>query len=221
MTLHRVFGSGAPYAQDAPTDGTPSIRLAGLFYLLAGQTWECVGGRVHIPTSAPIQSADIRIMAWAGAHESPILLDDPPLRQVDTVTPSTAGWAEVEWEPFDVVGGTTAVAIGYEFLGAPAGTYLFTARAAVGDDAVQAADGSPFFFAEYAYTGGRGRFKIGAGGTGNSSAWYGADIVLDDGVVTEPKALTAYWNDGGVQASGQLYYNAGGGATPVLGVAKG
>jgi hypothetical protein len=220
MTLHRVFGAGQPYAQEVFTDGTPNIRLASLFYLLAGQTWQCVGGRVYIPTSAPIQSTGIRVMAWTGAHETPIDIGAAPLRSADAVTLGSAGWVEVSWAPFDVVGGVTAVAVGYEFL-TQVSTYLYTAAAAVGADPVQAADGSPFYFAEQAYTGGRSRFKIGADPVGPAPFWYGSDIVLDDGVSTGPEPLTAYWNDGGVQRSGELYYNAGAGAAPVVGVAKG
>lgn len=219
MTLHRVWGSAQPYAQAAPTDGTPNIRLASIFYLLAGQTWPCVGGRVSIPTSAPIQSTDIRIMAWTGVHETPIDIGVAPLRSAVVTTPPAAGWAEASWAPFDVVGGTTAVAIGYEFV-TQASTYLFTGLAPVGTDPVQALDGSPFYLAESGYTGGRGRFKIGTGGTGASTAWYGADIVLDDGVSGGPEPLSAYWNDGGVQRSGLLYYNAGAGALPVVEVAQ-
>ena len=203
MTLHRVWGSSAPYAQDAPTDGTPFIRLASLFYLLAGQTWTCVGGRVHVPSSGPLSSG-VRIMAWTGAHESPIDTGATPLRSVDTVTPGSAGWVEVTWAPFDVIGGTTAVAIGYEFLTAVS-TYLFTGMATLGPDAIQALDGSPLYFAEQAYTGGRSRFKIGSGGVGNSSAWYGSDILLDDGVDDGPDPLVAGMLVGGVWRQGVLY----------------
>lgn len=217
MTLHRIWGSAQPYPQTAPTDGDPFIRLAAIFYMTAGQTWGCVGGRVHIPSSGPLSSG-IRIMAWTGVHETPIELGDAPLRSVETVTPSSAGWAEVSWAPFDVIGGTTAVAIGYEFTAAPA-TYLFTSLADVGTPFVQAADGSPLYLAESGYTGGRGRFKIGAGASATSSGnWYGADIVMDDGETTEPEPLVAGMLVGGVWRQGVLY--AGQQPNPVTGAAK-
>jgi hypothetical protein len=186
------------------TDGTPNIRLACLFYLLAGQTWTCVGGRVHIPAAGPLSSG-IRIMAWHGLHENPIDLGVSPVRSVETITPASAGWVEVGWPPFNVVGGATAVAIGYEFITA-ASTYLFTGSATIADpEPIQSLDGSPFFFAEQAYTGGRSRFKIGADPVGPAPHWYGADVVLDDGESTGPEPLIAGMMVGGVWRQGILY----------------
>lgn len=220
MSLHRIFGSGQPYPQSVFDDGTPNIRLSSLFYLLAGQTWRCVGGRVHVPSTGPASSA-ISILAWTGAHESPIDLGSTPLRAVESTTPPAGGWVEVEWEPFDVVGGATAVAIGYEFVAQPS-TYIYAGPAAIGDtDPIQAIDGSPAYFAEQAYTGGRSRFKIGAGAAVSSPAWYGSDIVLDDGLDPEPEPVELFWNDAGEQRSGRLYYNPGTGAVPVTAIAKG
>lgn len=213
---HTVFGPAQPYGQSAPTDGTPSIRLASIFYLLAGQTWPCTGGRVFIPNFPGVLNTGIRIMAWTGAHETPIALtDETRLRSVDAVTPAVSGWAEVEWAPFDVVGGATAVAIGYEFLTAVS-TYLFTSAAAVGTDAVQAVDGSPLFLAEQGYTGGRSRFRSPAasGSTGNSLGWYGSDIITDDGA--DPEGITGVYND----QSGQLWVLHDGTPKPVLSAVK-
>jgi len=215
VTLHRIWGSAQPYPQSVFDDGTPSIRLACLFYLLAGQTWPCVGGRVYIPGAGPLASG-IRIMAWTGAHESPIDIGAAALRSVETVTPGSAGWVEVSWAPFDVIGGTTAVAIGYEFLTAVS-TYLYTAPVELNLDAIQAADGSPLYFAEQAYTGNRGRFQIGAGGVGGSNAWYGGDVVLDDGE-GGPEPLLAGMLVGGVWREGVLY--AGQNPNPVTAALK-
>lgn len=210
---HTIWADTDPYPQAAFGDGTPTIRLSSLFYLLAGQTWPCVGGRVHIPNDPAVLSTGIRVMAWTGVHETPIDIGAVPLRSAETVTPAAAGWCEVEWAPFDVVGGTTAVAIGYEFLTAVS-TYLFTAAGELGTPPVQALDGSPLYFAEQAYTGNRSRFKIGAGAIEGSNGWYGSDIITDDG--TDPEGITGAYND----QTGQLWVLHDGVPKPVLSAVK-
>lgn len=215
-----VIPDTLPWLQGVNTDGV-DITLASMFYITApATTWQCTGGRVHIPNDPTLFGVDAQLYAWTTeVGQPPVELLDPPLRTITTVTPLSAGWLEVAWTPFDVIAGQTLVAIGYKFLGAD-NIYLFTGSSQVGTDPFQAADGSPAWLAETTMDGGRSRFiQEGMGSTGTSTAWYGTDIILDDGV----RGLDATWVDGaGVPVSGELHVGPadGGRAVPVIDMEK-
>lgn len=210
MALHRILGAGAPpWSQTVNDDGDPGITTATLFYLTTVTGWTCVGGRVHVPNDVRVNGVALTLSAWA-TPGTPADLAVAPDRTWSGTAPAAGGWVEADWAPLAMEPGTW-VTIGVTFDGAP-DCYLFTGAGEVGAGFVQAGDGSTLYLAETGAEGGRGRFRIGAGGTGSSSAWYGLDITVDDGEGTAVSSGVAPWSFGAEATTARE--SAAGGTTP-------
>lgn len=193
MALHTVLGAPPPpWGQTVADDGDPSITLCSMFYLTTVTGWSCVGGRIYIPDDARVNGQSIAILAWS-TPGTPVDLSATADRAVGTSAPPAGGWVEVEWAPLPMEPGTW-IGIGYQFIDTP-DLYIFTAAAEVGTGFVQASDGSTLYLAETGLDGGRSRFRQEPGATTASTAWYGTDIVVDDGATSQAD-IAAPWSFG-------------------------
>lgn len=212
MANYTVFGSGTPpYTQTVYADGSPNITVGNYFYTYGSGTagWRCRGGRVYLPNDPAINTQSITIMAWVSTT-TPLDLATSPLKSVATTTQAAGGWTEVLWDtPFTINSGDL-VFIGYAF-GAPRQAYYIHAPSP-SSTFIRSGDNVDLAFAEAnitttSPTTGRARFRQGTGATGNTSAWYGVDIMVDDGALPEPLAAYGFNELAGTTAQDETSNN--------------
>lgn len=197
MANYTVFGSGTPaYTLTPYTDGSPNITLGNYFYTYGSNVagWRCRGGRVYIPNSADTLNRSITIMAWVSTT-SPVDLSTTPLKSVVTTTPASEGWAEVLWDaPFTISPGDF-VFIGYAFDSPREHAYIHAPSPSI--TFIRSSDNVDLAFAEPTINSlspatYRARFRIGTAATDDSQAWYGVDIMVDDGEGALPTPIAEY-----------------------------
>lgn len=200
MAQHTVFGSGAPaYTLTVYSDGTPNITLGNYLYPYGTMAtgWYCSGGRVYIPNDPAITNQQIAIKMWKSSTGGvPADLSTAPLCDVTTTTPAGGGWVEVTWDPVAIASGEL-VFIGYAFAnpGPSQAYYLHAPSPASGT--IRSVDNVDLVLAEATVTvvsptSSRGRFRIGSGSTGSSTAWYGVDIIVTDTAEALPEPIAEY-----------------------------
>jgi hypothetical protein len=206
MANYTVFGSGVPAnTLTVFSDGSPNITVGNYFYTYGSNTsgWRCRGGRVYVPSDAATNSQPITIMAWVSTT-TPVDMSTAPFKSVATTTQPAGGWVEVLWDtPFTINSGEfvfIAYAFGnpreayYMHVASPSGTYI------------RSGDNVDLAFAEpnistMSPVSGRGRFRQGTGSTGSTTAWYGSDIMVDDGALPTPIAEYGFNELSGITAA--------------------
>jgi hypothetical protein len=192
-TEHSVFADTTPAAQTVFDDGDPTIMVGSNFYTTShAESWWCTGGRILLPNDSRVLGQPITLNAWTTTVAGdPVELGDTPLRTITVQTPPTAGWFDIEWEPFEVIASETVIMIGYEF---PFAQDLYIHATPASAEVIQATDGSTVWFAETGVP--RSRYKIGAAASQNSAAWYGTDVMISE---TEPEqpGIPILWSLGG------------------------
>lgn len=176
MAEHTIFSGAPPWEPTAFDDGDPSITTAVSFYSTV-PVW-VVGGRIRVPVGDVLLPANVTISLRTAATFAAIDLSTAPV--ASGVAVKTDGWVEVRFAsavPLPV--GTVA------WISLDAGdAYLFVDVGTVGLGPVQADDGFTMWLSEAGTSPGieqiRSAFRIGAGATTNSQAWYGIDIIVSD-----------------------------------------
>ena len=176
MAEHTIFSGAPPWEPTAFDDGDPSITTAVSFYSSV-PVW-VVGGRIRVPVGDVLLPANVTISLRTAATFAAIDLSTAAV--ASGVAVKTDGWVEVRFAsavPLPV--GTVA------WISLDAGdAYLFVDVATVGLGPVQADDGFTAWLSEAGTSPGieqiRSAFRIGAGATTNSQAWYGIDIIISD-----------------------------------------
>lgn len=194
MALHSVWGPAAPPWEPAEqTDGTPSIRTAAGFYGVS-TALDVVGGRLRAPAGSALTSVTLALRT-AAVGAVPDLGAAPLASGVASVTPG--GWATASWTGVEVAAGTVAW-ISVESSTAVPDTldnviYQFVSSGTVGLGPTQATDASDLWWAERNSVGVEiaSAFRVGAGSTEASTAWYGLDIIVSDGAVDWPVSGSA------------------------------
>ena len=191
MTItHSVFGTGAPtYPLTVSSDGV-SLTIANIFATTGAtaEGWRVRGAKVYIPAGASGFPMVSTIKFWNGHF--PLSSDPTPTHQV-TTTLYAGQWNSVEFPP-QVVTSAGQFMIGYSTLG----EYVAAAQADVGSSTVPAADGSPLVLGDTDMPRGRWRYESGVSGVG--TAWYGIDVIVDEGSTGNATAkfyLDGEWRD--------------------------
>jgi hypothetical protein len=200
---HSVFGGAAPPWEPTTALDDP-VALGSAFYSLA-DTWWAVGGRIRIP------AGDV------GLYPATVTLElrlAPTLSLVDLSTaPATTGVATIAggWctAIFDDIVMFAPGTAAWVTLSAGSTAYPFVPVGTVGLGPVQASDASDLYLAEAGTSLGveqpRSAFRYGAGATQLSQAWYGVDLLVSDGDLSDVVALSAagsLLSDGEVSAAG-------------------
>lgn len=200
MTVHSVFGAGAPLGTFALyNDAGDVINMGSIFYVGTGQTgWTCNGAKLWVPSGVTLP-ATVTLEARYDVQDTTNNLDTAALRSVTVPTVTGPAWVEASWTPFTIAAGVR-VLISYTFPSA-IGSYLY-ATAADGNF-ISAADSSPLFMSENVDVNHRSYYKIGAAAPqvtlgGN---FYGVDIVTDDGLTPAPIAAYGFNETSGVIAA--------------------
>lgn len=199
---HSVFGTGTPpYTASTYADGTPNITVGNYFCTTGTGSigWRCRGARLYIPVAdGSVNAKSVTLYAWRGnaSTGAASIADDTPIQQKTVTTPATAGWIEVEWdEPFILdYGWTSHVLIGYSFSGADAMRYIYAASPGTGEvDSLEVGTLLKLAESPIADLGsiGRGAYLQGTAG-GHTAAWYGVDVIMDEGPDTLPLPTAAY-----------------------------
>lgn len=176
MAEHSIFSGAPPWEPTAFDDGDPSITTAVSFYSTV-PVW-VVGGRIRVPVGDVILPANVTISLRTAATFAAIDLSTAPV--ASGVAVKTDGWVEVRFtSAVPLAVGTVA------WISLDAGdAYLFVPVGTVGLGPVQADDGFTMWLSEAGTSPGieqiRSAFRIGAGVTQNSQAWYGIDIIVSD-----------------------------------------
>lgn len=199
MTKHSVFGSGTPPGTyGLYNDGSGSIDVGNCFYVYGGVTgYACTGAKLWIPSGVTLP-AQVVIEARYQVTESVNNLDTAPLRQVTTSTIAGPAWLEVPWPPFALTSGEV-VLISYHFTSSVQ-NYLYAA--APSNDYILAEDGSNVAFSENFDAARCGYFRVNTGGvqTPFAAAFYGVDIIVDDGQTPLPIGEYGFNETSGITA---------------------
>lgn len=176
MAEHSILGAAAPPwgEPSAETDGSPSIVTGVAFYSTATD-WFVVGGRLRIPPGSGL-SGSVTLGLRVYAYEATPDFSTATLRSA--VATIADGWIEARWAIPYALAATDVAWITVEDFGT---NYMFDTLAFV--TPFQALDGSDLYMAE-AGTQWRSAFRLGAGATTASTAYYGLDILVDDGNLT-------------------------------------
>lgn len=176
MVQHRIFSGAPPWEPTAFDDGDPSIATTVAFYASV-PVW-VQGGRIRVPVGDTLLPDSVTISLRIAPTFAAIDLSTAPV--ASAVATVADGWVEVLF-PNAVPLATTEVA--WISLDAE-DAYLFVGVGTVGLGPVQADDGFTMWLAEAGTSPGieqiRSAFRIGAGATTNSQAWYGIDIIVSD-----------------------------------------
>jgi len=188
VTDHNVFGASAPpWTPSVNNDGV-SVNVTNIFYTSGSGTtgWRVKGARIYVPSGAGSISTTVSLYLTTG---------NLPLSAVQTAAATlTAGqWNEVTFTTPQVITPDTGFMIGYS----SPGDYYAVAGGTVGTSAVQSVASDPLYLAESAYP--RGRYYYpGSGANGSSVAWFGIDVIMDEGApagATVSLYIDGEWHD--------------------------
>ena len=180
---HYVW-STPPDTPTLQTDGTPNIEVATGFVPLAGSTgWTITGARVYVPAGA--SPSVINVKLYKVTTNAPPTLGSGYIASGTISAPVPGQW---NTGTFDVTTALTTGEVYYVSYDTTDGTYYYSAPT-LGDNYVQASDGSPFALSATFPFGTDGawryHFRIGTGAVAQpgtqKAIWYGTDII-----VTEP-----------------------------------
>lgn len=176
MTNHTVFGTDPHYATFTEANDAATLTLANTFYTYGPTTvgWRVRGARVWVPVGATGFPFEVQVHFWNGAYS---LEGDPQPTRTVTTTLHAGQWNEVQFTPLEVTSGGPFM-VGYT----TPGPYVYVTQAGMGGGGsfIEATDGSDLVLAETA-PGARGRYLYGYGAFGTSSAYYGLDVIVDEG----------------------------------------
>ena len=180
MAEHSIFSGAPPWEPSAENDGDPSIVTAVAFYSTATPWW-VVGGRCRVPASRPGWLATVTLALRIANSLDLIDLSTAPV--ASAVATVADGWCEARFPT------AVPLAVGQVAWMSMQGVtaqdvYLFVGVGTVGLGFVQADDASDLYLAEAGTTPGleqpRSAFRIAAGATTLSQAWYGLDLIAND-----------------------------------------
>lgn len=206
MANYTVFGSGVPsYTLTAYGDGFPAIILGNYFYTYGSGVggWRCRGGRLYVAPHDNLYGREVALMAWK-VTTSPVDLSTAPLKAGTAIVGPSGGWVEALWdEPFTIAPGEF-IFIGYQFVGEEVDQW-YVHSPSPSPTYVRSSDDVNLVLAEATIsttspTTQRAQYRMGTGSTVYGTAWYGVDIMVDDGAVPVPIAEYGFNETSGTTA---------------------